>query len=364
MMVADRLQEDEDDHHDERERDHEREFHVLDRGPDRRGPIDHGVDLDGGRHRRHDLRERRLDVRHGADDVGPRLLVDLEQNARLAVLPGRARLILGAVDGAADVADAHRPAIVVRDDHVVPRGRPGDLVVVVDRKVALDAVEGALGGIDRGVRDHRRDILESEAQGGELGGLDLHPHGGLALTSERHQPHAGDLRDLLGEDIVREVGHLGDRERVGMGGKDQDRRVGRIDLPVVRRARKILRQLAGRSRDRGLDVLRRPVDIAIEIELDRDRGAAERARRGHLGDARDLGELPLQRSRDRGRHRLGTGAGKRSRDLDRRKVDLRQRRDREHRVRDHASEEDRQHDQRGTDRVLDEGGRDAHCGAP
>jgi hypothetical protein len=56
---------------------------------------------------------------------------------------------------------------------------------------------------------------------------------------------------------------------------------------------------------------------------------------------------------------VGTGAGKRCRDLDRRKIDLRQRRDRG----DDANEEDRRHDQRGRDGVPDEGGRDIHCGA-
>jgi hypothetical protein len=56
---------------------------------------------------------------------------------------------------------------------------------------------------------------------------------------------------------------------------------------------------------------------------------------------------------------VGTGAGERCRDLDRRKIDLRQRRDRG----DDANKEDRRHDQRGRDGVPDEGGQDIHCGA-
>jgi hypothetical protein len=79
---------------------------------------------------------------------------------------------------------------------------------------------------------------------------------------------------------------------------------------------------------RRLDVLGSEVDVAIEVELDDDLRHAERAQRRHLGDARNLPELTLERGRDRRRHGLGTAAGKRRGHLHGRKVDLRQRRHR------------------------------------
>ena len=89
-----------------------------------------------------------------------------------------------------------------------------------------------------------------------------------------------------------------------------------IDLAIGRRARQVLRQLPGGGVDRGLDVVGRGVDVAIEIELHGDRGRAERARRRHLRYAGDLRDLPLERLGDRRGHRLGRGAGQRGADRD------------------------------------------------
>ena len=51
--------------------------------------------------------------------------------------------------------------------------------------------------------------------------------------------------------------------------QQQDRRVGRVELAVARRRGHLDRQLALRARDRRLDVGRRLVDVAVELELDR-----------------------------------------------------------------------------------------------
>ena len=139
--------------------------------------------------------------------------------------------------------------------------------------------------------------------------IDLDAHGRLLLAADRDLGDAGDLADVLVQDILGVIVDLGQRHRVGGQGEDQDRRIRRIDLAVGRRRRQVLRQLAARRIDRRLDVLRRAIDIARQIELDRDRAVAERAARGHLRDARDLPELPLQRLGDRGGHDLGAGAG-------------------------------------------------------
>ena len=43
--------------------------------------------------------------------------------------------------------------------------------------------------------------------------------------------------------------------------------------------------------------LRRQIDVAVEVELNRDRRRAERAEGSQLADAGDLAELPLERRR-------------------------------------------------------------------
>ena len=95
--------------------------------------------------------------------------------------------------------------------------------------------------------------------------------------------------------------------------QDQDRRVGRIDLAVGRIARQVGRQIGARGVDRRLHVARGAVDVAVEVELQRDARLADAALRGHLGDVGDLAEMAFERLGDAGRHRLGAGAGQASR---------------------------------------------------
>ena len=66
------------------------------------------------------------------------------------------------------------------------------------------------------------------------------------------------------------------RQRLGVAlqRQQQHRRVGRVDLAVARRRRHLGRQLPLRARDRRLHVGRGLVDVAVELELDRDRGEA------------------------------------------------------------------------------------------
>ena len=142
-----------------------------------------------------------------------------------------------------------------------------------------------------------------------------------------------------------------------MDRENENGRVGGVDLPVGRRTWQVLRQLPGGGVDRRLNVIGGGVDVAVEIELHGDRGHAERARRGHLRDAGNLRDLPLERLRDRGGHRVRGSARQRRGDRDRRKVDLRQGRDRQLRVGDQADQQNGDHQQRRGDGAMDEGGR-------
>jgi hypothetical protein len=55
------------------------------------------------------------------------------------------------------------------------------------------------------------------------------------LAGDLHVGDAGDLADVLVENILGVIVDLGQRDRVRGEGKDEDRRVGRIDLTVGRR---------------------------------------------------------------------------------------------------------------------------------
>src|SRR5581483_2134688 len=87
---------------------------------------------------------------------------------------------------------------------------------------------------------------------------------------------------------------------------------------------------------------------------------AARAGRRHLVQARHLAELPLERRGDRRGDDVGARAGIERDDLDRRVVDLGQRRRRQHPVGDDPREQHRDHQQRGRDRPQDEQTRRVH----
>src|SRR3989449_9157059 len=91
-----------------------------------------------------------------------------------------------------------------------------------------------------------------------------------------------------------------------------------------------------------------------QAELDRDLREAERARRGHRVDARDRGELLLERRRHGGGHRLGARARKRGGDLDRREVDVREIAHGQEPEAHDPEEQDGGHEERRQDRPADE----------
>ena len=80
----------------------------------------------------------------------------------------------------------------------------------------------------------------------------------------------GNLRDLLREDVFGVVVDGGDRQHVGVHRQNQDGRIGGVDLAIGRRRRQVLRQLAAGGVDPGLHVLRGRIDVAVQVELQRD----------------------------------------------------------------------------------------------
>ncbi len=97
--------------------------------------------------------------------------------------------------------------------------------------------------------------------------------------------------------------------------------------------------------------------------MQRDHRRAARARRRHLVQSRHLAELALERRRDRRGHHIGAGARIERDDLDRRIIDLRQRRERQHPIRDDAGQQNRDHQQRSRHRPQDELSRRIHRGS-
>ena len=356
-------QEQEDDRHHQPDGQHQGELHVLDGRPDRQRAVDDGADRDGRRDRRLKLGQRGLDALHRIDDVGTRLLEDQQHDAALAVLQPAHIHILGRIDRSADVADPNGRAGFPAQDDVGVLVRLGELIVGVNRVSPLLRVDRTFGRVDRGADQHGPHILHREAHRREFRRIHLHPDSALLLARDKHLRHACQLRYLLRQHGVGVIVHLDQRQRVGIHRQNQDRCFRRVHFVVVGGRWQIFRQLPAGRVDRRLNIARRRVDVAVEVELDGDLGRTLHADRRHLRDAGDLRELPLQRLRHGGGHGFGAGAGEFGVHVDGRKIDARQRRDRQQRISGEPDQNHRGDEQRGADGAVNEGSRDAHARA-
>ena len=264
------------------------------------------------RHRGAQARQRCLDLVDGVDDVGARLLEDDEEHAALAVGPRCLLGVLRASDRVPDVAHAQGRAVAVGDDDVVPVVGVDELVVGVDGKAALVAVDAALGAVDGG--DRQAACARPPATGPwRRAWPDRAGCGPRASARRRSRPGRRPMIWLICWASL--VSALSSTSVSGMASETTDRimigAVRRVDLAVGRRRGKVARQLSARGVDRRLDVVGRRVDVAIEVELHDDGGEPEPARRGRLRYARDLRELALERLRHARCHDLWAGAGQR-----------------------------------------------------
>ncbi len=182
----------------------------------------------------------------------------------------------------------------------------------------------------------------------------------FARPVDRDLRDARDLRHLRRDEVLGVLVDLVERQRRRGHGQREDGLIGRVHLPERRRRGQVGRQLAGGGRDGRLDVERRRIDVAVEVELQGDLRVPERAGRGHRVQAGDRRELLLERRRHRRRHRLRAGAGQTGGHLNRGEIDVRQIADGQGTIAEDAEEQDRQHQQAGHDRPADEEFREIH----
>ncbi len=237
-----------------------------------------------------ELRQLAQHAVHRLDHVGAGLALHVDDHGGLARVPAADAAVLQPVDDVGDVAQQHGGVVAIGDDDGLVGGRRVDLVVGRDRVGLGRAVDRALGGRDVGGHDGGAQVLEADAVGGEARQVGLDADGGADVALDRHVADARHLRDLRRQHRVGDVGELAQRRRARGQRQRQHRRVGRVHLGIGGRVGKVARQRRGRGVDAGLHVLRGRVDVAVEVELQRDlaepEGALRRHRRRATGSAR------------------------------------------------------------------------------
>ena len=167
--------------------------------------------------------------------------------------------------------------------------------------------------------------FETHAVAVQLRGIYFHADGGTRAAPDEDLTDTVNLRELLREDGVGGVVNLRRRNIFGGEREEQDGRVGGIYFSIGGLAGQVGGQLAARGVDGGLNIASGGVDVAAQIKLESDAGAAEAAGGSHLGDAGDAAELALERSGHRGGHSFRAGAGQACAHGNGREIHLRQR---------------------------------------
>ena len=285
--------------------------------------------MDRRRKLRLKLRHQRLNPRHRVDDIGIRLAADLDLNHRIAVYHAEVPDIFVGIDDAAEVRQADRRALPIDHHQILVIFRQEKLVGRINRGFLVAVRERAFRLIRIGALQERADLIETHVVTGERLRIHFHANRRKRTSPHLNLAHASDLCQLLRKHRGGDVVQLRPRHYIRLEGHQQNRLVGRIDFPVTGEGRKIRRKKPRRRVNGRLHFASRSVDVAAQIELERDRRGSNRASGCHFRDARDARELLLEGSRDGRRHHVGTCSGQAGANIDGREVDLRQCRDRQ-----------------------------------
>ena len=180
-------------------------------------------------------------------------------------------------------------------------------------------------------------------------------NGGPRTAPGKNLADALHLSQLLSPDGIGGVVNLRGRNIFRCQREEKDGRVGRIGLAIGRLAGKIGRKLAARGIDSSLHIARGGIDVAIEIELQRDSSGTEAAGGSHLRNASDAAELSFERSGHGGGHGLRACAREVRAHGNCGEIDLGQRRNGQKAKGHHARKKDCQGDERRGDRAPNEG---------
>jgi hypothetical protein len=261
-------------HHHEQQRDQQRYLDLVQRGADRDRAVRDHLEGDVLRQLRAQLRQDRADRVDRLDDIGVRLPRDVHDHRRRAVHEAERVHVLHAVGDLRDLIEPDRGATAPGDHQRRIGGRGAPDVVGVYLQAPRPDLDHALRpvGVRRGER--RAHVLQTHPVAVQRERVELHAHRGQRAAAELHVPDARHLQQPLLHDVRDRIVNLAAAAGFRVEGEDQDRRVRRIDLAVGRVRLERRGQVDARGVDRRLHVARRPVDVATEVELQRDaRGA-------------------------------------------------------------------------------------------
>jgi hypothetical protein len=245
---------------------------------DRDGAIVLHVELRAARQLAGETRQQRLNAVDHLHGIGGWLAIDAKDDRAGPVVPACGLVVLDRVRHHRKIAEPHRPVAARRHDDVAELLGVGQLGLRHDGQGLLRVLQRADRRVGVGGRDRRLHHVDADAAGRERVRIQLHPHGIFLTAEDLHLRDAVDGRQRRRDHLLGERIQLRQRRNGAAQCQDQDRRVRRIHLAEARRLAHLVGQLPLHPRDRRLNVGGGAVDVAIEVELQRDGDRALLAR--------------------------------------------------------------------------------------
>ncbi len=196
-------------HHHQRDRQHQRKLHILDRRANRGGAVGKNIHMHGGGKRRLKLRKKFLHAIDHRDDVRAGLPLNIQNDGGVPIGPGGLLGIFNTVDNRGDVGQPHGRAVTVGNDQRTVAVAGNKLIVCADGVSLMQAVKRAFGLIDVGLAQRGAQVFKAQSVGSQGCRIRLDAHCRTLAATNADKPDAAELRNFLSERGVREVFHFG-----------------------------------------------------------------------------------------------------------------------------------------------------------
>ncbi len=302
------------------------------------------------------MRQPSIDVVDGLDDIGTALPADAQHHRLTLVMKAAAVAVLNRVGDPGDITEAHHRTVLMTN-HQQPIGRRGAQRIA---GLHLPAVLALLDHPERAQRiavgDGAAYLVQGNTVMQQRAGIELHAHCRQRRAIHADLAHPGNLRQLLRQNGRSDVVQRAWRQVGRAQRQPHDRRLGRVDLAILRVAGHACRQVAAHRIDGRLHLPGGFIQVAPQLEGQRNLRRTLTAVGRDTGYPRDGTQRALQRRCHRGCHAFRAGPGQTGGDDDHRYIQLWQRRDRQQAPAQQAGQHQRHGSQRQPDRAMQQAG--------
>ncbi|CNT97190.1 Uncharacterised protein [Salmonella enterica subsp. enterica serovar Bovismorbificans] len=140
--------------------------------------------------------------------------MNVHHDSRRLIRPCAEPAIFRPLFDGGDIAQPYRRAVLIRDDKLAVFVGRLHLIVSRKRHRSFGAIQTAFRRVDVGAGNCGTDSFAGQTERGDSLSIQFYTHRRALPAGKRHQPDAGDLRDLLRHAGFYHVLYMGHRHRI------------------------------------------------------------------------------------------------------------------------------------------------------